>query len=75
MKDYHLNACNKRRYSKYGALYAIAGAKSKQTQGLLEADKVPIRYYRCNVCNTYHLTSETLEEYNKKVKKRKRVYY
>jgi hypothetical protein len=43
--------CIKRTYSRTGALYSLMCAME------MHNDYRPIRYYRCDHCKSYHLTS------------------
>lgn len=46
--------CNKRKYTKMGALYSIANAQHRKNKD----DKIPVRAYYCKRCSCYHLSSQ-----------------
>jgi hypothetical protein len=52
-------SCRKRRFDRIGALLALAEAQNARSLNRKEC-----RIYQCSLCGgAYHLTSETIEQY------------
>jgi hypothetical protein len=51
--------CSKRKYDKIGAMLAIAKIQNKGNYNRHEC-----RYYFCNKCKAYHLTSQEKKKQN-----------
>lgn len=57
---------HKRCYSKQDAGYTVNFAKKHKSNRRTPTGKVPIRYYLCQFCNKYHLTSENKRYHQKR---------